>query len=525
MKAKEIKAGNRLHLAGRCGAWLAAVLLAGTAYGNNIEVGNVSWHSVGGGMSDVQVDLTWENSWRAAWTEDTSTSATGAQIDLENWDAAWVFVKYRTPGGAWLHATLSTNKTDHTVPPGATIDVGLTAGRLAGNGSTPGEGVGVFIYRDAVGNGIFDLKDVKLRWLHGADGVPHDLDLQVHAIEMVYVPEGAFRAGTGQKESGSFKDGDTTGSFLIDATWSGPVAAETSARRIGNAAGRLWGYTTDAGNNTIGPEGTLHDNYPTGYSAFYCMKYEITQGQYAAFLTASQYDAGWQNTTNNRYSITQSGTTGAFVYSASKPYVACNWLSWADAAAYKAWAGLRPMTELEFEKACRGVRAPVAGEYAWGSTAITQATGIDNDGAADERALNSAANAAYGKHDDVQGPLRAGVFATATSDRAAAGASYWGIMQLSGNLWTRAVGVAANSSGNETNPRDFQGTHGTGSTELPVDWPQSNAIGAGRRGGGWLDASAHARASGRSYAAGVQAARTGNLGSRGVRSAPSGVGH
>ena len=37
---------------------------------------------------------------------------------------------------------------------------------------------------------------------------------------------------------------------------------------------------------------------------------------------------------------------------------------------YLDWAGLRPMTELEYEKICRGPSAPVAGEYAWGSTTI-----------------------------------------------------------------------------------------------------------------------------------------------------------
>jgi hypothetical protein len=31
---------------------------------------------------------------------------------------------------------------------------------------------------------------------------------------------------------------------------------------------------------------------------------------------------------------------------------------------YLAWAGLRPMTELQFEKACRGVERGVPGEFA-----------------------------------------------------------------------------------------------------------------------------------------------------------------
>ena len=45
----------------------------------------------------------------------------------------------------------------------------------------------------------------------------------------------------------------------------------------------------------------------------------------------------------------------------------CNFLSWMDLAAYLDWAALRPMTELEFEKICRGPNPPIAGEYVWGT--------------------------------------------------------------------------------------------------------------------------------------------------------------
>ena len=48
--------------------------------------------------------------------------------------------------------------------------------------------------------------------------------------------------------------------------------------------------------------------------------------------------------------------------------IACNFLNWADGAAYADWAGLRPMTELEYVKASRGTRSPVVNEYAWSTT-------------------------------------------------------------------------------------------------------------------------------------------------------------
>lgn len=489
-------------------AALALLAAAPAARANYVQVNNVSLESGG----KVQFDLSWSNSWRQVWGGGAYT----------NWDAAWVFVKFRKVGAnGYSHATLSTTAGHHAVPSDAALDVGLTAGR------TPGEGVGVFIYRNAadwVGDAGYN--GVQLKWLQEADGVAvgENVDIQVHAIEMVYVPEGEFRVGTGVDEAGSFKNGSSAGSFLVNATWSGPGGTGT-ARQIGNAAGKLWGNST-SGNNTIGPEGALNDKYPTGYSAFYCMKYEITQGQYAKFLNALTSAEAVQHyynaTPGNRYSLTGSWPN----ITAGKPYVACNYLSWADVAAYKAWAGLRPMTELEFEKACRGPLAPVAGEFAWGSISIhaSQYT-LSSDGMENESvdASTTAGNAVYSTtvpgSGTTQGPLRAGVFATATSGRAAAGASYWGIMELSGNLWTRAVGVAANS-GDGTGGRQFQGTHGTGTAALPADWPQSDAIGVGSRGGSWAGASDFARVSDRPLAARVLADRMSGSGSRAVRSAP-----
>ena len=56
----------------------------------------------------------------------------------------------------------------------------------------------------------------------------------------------------------------------------------------------------------------------------------------------------------------------------------------------------------------------------------------------------------------VMGPFRAGVFATPESDRTRAGASYWGILDLSGNL-TEFAAMIGNSRG-----RSFDGSHGQG---------------------------------------------------------------
>src|SRR5689334_2843436 len=85
---------------------------------NNILVSNVSLtgQNISAGPNNpanfimVQFTVGWENSWRL------STAPA-------NWDAAWVFVKYRINGGDWQHALLNNN--GNVAPAGSTIDAGL----------------------------------------------------------------------------------------------------------------------------------------------------------------------------------------------------------------------------------------------------------------------------------------------------------------------------------------------------------------------------------------------------------------
>ena len=158
------------------------------------------------------------------------------------------------------------------------------------------------------------------------------------------------------------------------------------------------------------------------------------------------------------------------------PYLPMRYARWADVAAYADWAGLRPITELEYEKAARGPLAPVAGEYAWGSTSIAAATGL-------------------------------------------AAAGYDGALDLSGNLWERTVTIG-NASG-----RAFSGAHGDGvlgpdGAADVIGWPTANAVGNGFRGGNWRDAAIYLRVSDRTFAALALADRSDIFGWRGGRSAP-----
>ena len=221
------------------------------------------------------------------------------------------------------------------------------------------------------------------------------------------------------------------------------------------------------------------------------------------------------------------------VYSTTNPYVACNFLSWMDGAAYSDWAGLRPMTELEFEKACRGPETPVANEYAWGTvTVASDPYTLGNPSATNEGIASnystSAGNASYmTTTSSINGPLRVGIFAANAnnSGRITAGASYYGIMELSGNLWERAVTV-----GNATG-RDFTGLHGNGALSTnghanETAWPGltsgevTGATGSGFRGGFCLSLASGMRVSDRSNAASTYTLRLSFCGFRAVRVAP-----
>ncbi len=489
MRARSI-AGIVLIGAVLCG------LVAPWATANNIVITNVSVEPKSG-YAEVQFDVSWDNSWRASWYDGANT--------VTNWDAAWVFVKYKQDGdSSWSHATLSTNDNEHTAAAGSTIDVGLT----------DDVGVGVFLYRSSTGSGSADYDQVRLRWNYADDGLTaaESVDVGVYGIEMVYVPTGSFYAGN---------DASTTSRAQFEAGTSGSAFLVTNENALtlgGGAAGSLGNN-----NNTARGDGgddfddsasqTLSAVFPKGYAAFYCAKYEVTQGQYAAFLNAldaTQAGARFPNQYgNNRHTVTNGS-----VYSADAPDRACNYLDANDSFAYMDWAGLRPMTELEFEKACRGTIAPVANEYAWGEAGFpTKITGfVGSDGSGTETADPATANCNH--NTGIVGPVRVGIFATPNSTRQESGATYWGIMEMSGNLAESPVITLGTSAG-----RSFTGTHGDGVLDAGGNKTNSDWTGVGIRGSYFSEYKWMLRISDRYYAKLNLGADYRN-GCRVVRSAP-----
>ncbi len=474
---------------------VAMILLAASlAQANFTQVENLVLEEIDTDekTATLAFDLRWENSWRNA----------------TNHDAVWVFAKFRAPGSNhWQHAYLSTDAAGHTAND-AVIEVGITP-----IGSVD-HGVGVFVYSDnpAMGSAAKVEYRVSLLWDYGASGyafgVGDALDVEVQAIEMVYVAEGTFKVGCGGTQLGSFTDG----SWTSGATIPYEIAGE-GAIPIGPEAGKLWGTDNSNNNRKVGDAGTsLPAAFPKGYAAFYCMKYGLTQGQFVAYLNRLTYDqqnvrtqiqpnaaAGTflHNASRHRIHIKTPGvaSTVPAVYSTDAPYVACNFMSWMDVATYTDWAGLRPMTELELEKACRGPQAPVANEFTWGTASVHASPRYeqDNPGAANEsiganyNTTGTHGNMVHSSSVDLSnnGPARVGIFATDTSDRVQSGASYWGIMELSGNLMEWVVSTGRGGT--------FAGSHGTGTlaangdTLGVSDWPPSAGTGIGIWGGDFAD--------------------------------------
>lgn len=466
-----------------------------SVHANNIQVGTptLTAQNTIGGYVFVQFDLSWDNSWR-------TNSAPN------NWDAAWVFVKFKVTGGNWTHATLNTS--GHSI----TTDHGVAA-----TITTPSDGKGVFLYRTDNGMGSNNWGGVKLRWNYGTDGVADDatVTVKVFAIEMVHIPSGNFYLGdanisTGNEHYGFHKYG-TTGPYQV--TGEGEI-------NIGPTANYLWAQLSFYVETS-----TLPAAFPKGYNAFYCMKYEISQGQYADFLntlTATQDGTRFPNQ-NGNYRHTIGGSQGS--RNASVPDRACNYLSWADGCAYADWACLRPMTELEFEKICRGPNAAVDNEFAWGNANVaSDAYTLNNDGQPNETVSNAASdptgNASYDATDgSINGPLRCGIFATGSSTRITAGASYYGVMEMTGNLWERPVTVA-NSTG-----RAFTGAHGDGALDATgnadvSNWPGTDALGTGNLGNSWENPVVYLGMADRTGAGYTRADRLNVFGWRGVRVAP-----
>ena len=482
----------------------------------------------------IQFDVSWDNSWRV-------TTAPN------NYDAVWLFAKYRIGNGEWHHCTLNNQDGSHINPSGSTIE-------------TVADGKGVFLYRSTIGHGTLDFKNIQLKWEYTQDGVT-DTDIvkiQVFGIEMVHIESGRFYIGDGDgvnHSTSSFYGSDGKTAYIWENLTQN---IKVDANNYDDDTLEIYGIGLNAmGGLDRDNDGTIDNpDFPVGGNAFYCMKYEISQQQYVDFLNTlnrNQQNIRTQtdisvDTIQDRFVMSRSispiarngiacdkdknGTTKAITFycdyndnglgneSNDGQNIACNYLSWADGTAYCDWAGLRPMTETEFEKICRGPNTSSFGDFPWGDNSLnTLQYSLSYAGRSNESlGLNSSVgNALYYNTSPTElGAVRCGIFAGNGTTRVQSGASYYGVMDLAGNLAERVVSLG------KTQGRNYKGSTGDGELDLNgdatnTDWPKSNAVGSGFKGGSCTETAENLRVSYRLHASFAYTGRSSAYGFRGLR--------
>ena len=419
-----------------------AVHLFATA--SDLAIADARWSRVTRAPDEARLMISWNNAWH----------------DARNHDGAWVALRYT--GSGEMHP--------YSVP--ALI---ADAGHQVLSGPT---GTTITVSQDQVGFWLVPpeghrgpFRCVVLMKLddEGLYDQVRDMDqrtLTAHGLEMVFVPQGAFWIGDPAQEaigSGAFYGLPSTTKTLMPYN----VQQEAAPIEVGKEGGIA--YTMDENGYRGDGAGPIPATFPKGVAAFWVMKYELTQGQYADFLNDLPRLATYlRSPTSGRDYVQEGGSIVCEngVYRAQHPERSCALLSWDDLAGFADWIGLRPMTELEFEKACRGPGEPKPLEYPWNTSSRERL----------KRKLD---------------PMRVRVYADGLSEslldstnRDVFGVSYYGAFDLSGNVWERCITVG------DSTGRAFTGTHGDGNlgpggTATNPDWPKGDVMapGIGFRGG------------------------------------------
>ena len=281
----------------------------------------------------VQFDLSWGNT---GW-------------DDINWDAAWVFMKYKTASGEWKHAKI--NPTGYDKGQGSPSIIQPTADKM-----------GAFVRLGQKGQGNFNAQGIQLQWNYGLDGLNsvNGLEVKVFATEMVYQPQGDFTVSRGFRVMNSYDNlfnPDSTIDYFLSASGNNVAIINSRLTPKLTAPGisgiRIKG---DAGLD-LDSNGTIDNTtYPTGYYPFYLFKYEMSEQAYADFLNCL-----------NQVQVSNLGIAGTSIslnqgqYFAASPNRACKGANAQRLLAYADWSGLRPASYLELNKAYNGPNSPNSG--------------------------------------------------------------------------------------------------------------------------------------------------------------------
>ena len=244
--------------------------------------------------------------------------------------AFWVFAKYAHPDGGWRDARW-------LLDGNSCVDDGGNDVVISVDGSPPHNGLLLqAISNDATG------WSVRIAWDLDASQLKSPVDgihLRVFAIELIGIPDGPFEIRTAP---------DAT-SPLAAANGSKLRIASEDVIAIGDS-GDLTYAASDYGGDRSGP---IPPAYPKGVGAFYVMRRELTEGEYAGFLSTLDGRAQSARDITRHPMYSRSGGTIQVTddsVTVGSPDQPAGFVSWADGTAWAAWAGLRPMSELEFEK-------------------------------------------------------------------------------------------------------------------------------------------------------------------------------
>ncbi len=219
----------------------------------------------------------------------------------------------------------------------------------------------------------------------------------------------------------------TLGEFLIlDGSWNGQFFSVVPVEMIYIPAGPFLMGTPDS--YTASHSSDEHPQHSVYLSAYSIGKYEVTRGEYRAFLTATGRAAP------HYWAETQTWTTGqTFTQTENHPVVG---VTYYDAEAYCAWAGGRLPTEAEWEKAARWDGHPRV--YPWGDIYDVEKCNNYYD-----------TNSAGGGYQRYQ---------TAPVGSYPSGASPYGCQDMAGNVW-EWVGDWYKSYSGSSSPIDYTNSY------------------------------------------------------------------
>lgn len=425
---------------------LSLLFLFSTAlcFGNGVQVDSISYSVI---SKKISFHLSWQNAWRQT---------------INYHDAVWIFCKYRTVNtGKWLHADVKAGTT-------------ATSGLLETFESPDKLGFFVRLNVDTTGHIFPTAVSFEAENLVGV--FP---EFKVFAIEMVYVPQGRFFAGAPQLDTGRNSSFFATNNFEDQVLF-------RKVQFLGNKHLPIEIGSEDAMQPTVGltfpKRFHIPATFPKGFRAFYAMKHEISNAQLASFLNSiprnwidqfelalPPFDAGPQGIIYQLpiYSELSPATNSFVEYGSLSAKLDTPSLTLSfgadynrngifdetddgtDYPAYMAnglffnylyWAGLAPMTELQFEKSCRGPLFPELNEKAWGSSEmnVIPFAQMQNKREQNERLASP-----------VVAPVselftRCGAFADSNTNRLTSGASFYGILNYQDNV--AEITVAADSS-------------------------------------------------------------------------------